>query len=301
MGADFTPVPAGTRRALKAPVCNLPAGSDNYARRHTRGFSRSTDAVDTDGRETRSGTKTLYSVSRDDRTGILDRMSTDDITLLDEYTGHLPERRTAAQFSTPNALVTKISLGDMDNNAYLVECKDSDKVLLIDAANDPTELVRFLRGYRSMRGLVVFTTHSHADHWLALRDIVDEFGAKTMAPAGDAEAIDVPTDEVVRHGDSIECGRISLDVITLHGHTTEGAALVLEDGGETHIFTGDSLFPGGPGKTSTPEAFTSLMDDLESRIFARYDDGVAFHPGHGDDSTLGNERPHLGEWRDRGW
>ncbi|HJE91903.1 MAG TPA: MBL fold metallo-hydrolase [Dietzia timorensis] len=228
-------------------------------------------------------------------------MSTDDITLLDEYTGHLPEPRTAAQFSTPNALVTKISLGDMDNNAYLVECKDSDKVLLIDAANDPTELVRFLRGYRSMRGLVVFTTHSHADHWLALRDIVDEFGAKTMAPAGDAEAIDVPTDEVVSHGDSIECGRISLEVITLHGHTTEGAALVLEDGGETHIFTGDSLFPGGPGKTSTPEAFTSLMDDLESRIFARYDDGVAFHPGHGDDSTLGDERPHLGEWRDRGW
>lgn len=228
-------------------------------------------------------------------------MSTDDITLLDEYTGHLPGTLTAAQFSTPNAIVTKIALGDMDNNAYLVECKDSDKVILIDAANDPQELIKFLRAYRSMRGLVVFTTHSHADHWLALREIVAEFDATTMAPAGDAADIDVPTDEVVHHGDSVECGRIALEVITLRGHTTEGAALVLDDGGETHIFTGDSLFPGGPGKTSTPEAFESLMDDLESRVFSRFDDGVAFHPGHGDDSTIGTERPHLGEWRARGW
>lgn len=228
-------------------------------------------------------------------------MSADHITLADEYTGHLPGRLTAAQFSTSHAIVTKISLGDMDNNAYLIECQDSDKVLLIDAANDANELIKFLRGYRSMRGLVVFTTHSHADHWLALREIVDEFDAKTIAPEGDAADIDVATDEVVRNGDVIECGRISLEVITLHGHTTEGAALVLSDSGETHIFTGDSLFPGGPGKTSTPEQFTSLMDDLESRIFSRFDDGVAFHPGHGDDSTIGNERPHLGEWRARGW
>ena len=228
-------------------------------------------------------------------------MSTDDITLLDDYTGHLPGRGTAARFTTTGAIVTKISLGDMDNNAYLVECQDSDKVLLIDAANDADALIRFLRNYRSVRGLEVFTTHSHADHWLALREVLAEFDATHIVPAGDEADIDVPADRTVSNGETLECGRISLDVVTLHGHTKEGAALVLQDGGRTHIFTGDSLFPGGPGKTPDREDFDRLMDDLEERIFGAYGDDAVIHPGHGDDSTLGAERPHLGEWRERGW
>lgn len=228
-------------------------------------------------------------------------MSTDDITLLEDYTGHLPGRGTAARFTTAGAIVTKISLGDMDNNAYLVECQDSDRVLLIDAANDAEALIRFLRAYRSVRGLEVFTTHSHPDHWLALREVLEEFDATHIAPAGDAADIDVPADRTVENGDVLDCGRLGLEVVTLRGHTTEGAALVLRDGDETHIFTGDSLFPGGPGKTNSPEAFTRLVDDLEERLFARYDDAAYIHPGHGDDSTLGTERPHLAEWRERGW
>ena len=228
-------------------------------------------------------------------------MSHSEITLLDGYTGHLPKPRTAARFSTAHAIVTKIALGSMDNNAYLIECQDTDAVVLIDAANDADELISFLRKYRSMRGLQIITTHSHFDHVQALAQVRREFVATTIASVGDAPDITVPTDRTVTHGDLVEFGRCGLEVISLRGHTTEGIALVLRDNGETHIFTGDSLFPGGPGKTNSPNEFDSLMNDLESRIFAEFDDETIFHPGHGDDSTIGNERPHLAEWRERGW
>jgi glyoxylase-like metal-dependent hydrolase (beta-lactamase superfamily II) len=69
----------------------------------------------------------------------------------------------------------------------------------------------------------------------------------------------------------------------------------------THLFTGDSLFPGGPGRTTSPQDFAGLMDDLEAKVFGRFDDATVVHPGHGDDTTLGAERPQLAEWRARGW
>src|SRR5690606_31617385 len=99
-------------------------------------------------------------------------------------------------------------------------------------------------------------------------------------------------------GDRITCGPILLRVIGLVGHTPGSIALAWQD---RLLFTGDSLFPGGPGKTGSPEDFSSLMADLETKIFDRYADDVAIHPGHGDSTTLGTERPHLTEWRQRGW
>ena len=103
-------------------------------------------------------------------------------------------------------------------------------------------------------------------------------------------------------GDQIELGTETLEVIGLVGHTPGSITLCIpRHGGMTHLFTGDSLFPGGPGKTNTPEDFTSLMDDLERKIFDGFDDNTVVHPGHGDDTTLGTERPHLAEWRKRGW
>ena len=96
-------------------------------------------------------------------------------------------------------------------------------------------------------------------------------------------------------------GDLRLEVIGLRGHTPDGIALLLRTDAGTHLFSGDSLFPGGPGKTGSPEDFTTLMDDLESRVFDVLDDDVVVHPGHGDDTTIGAERPHLAEWRDRGW
>jgi len=95
--------------------------------------------------------------------------------------------------------------------------------------------------------------------------------------------------------------QIRVEVIGLVGHTPGSITLAYRGAGPTHLFTGDSLFPGGPGRTTNPRDFASLMEDLETKIFGRFDDDTVVHPGHGDDTTLGAERPHLAEWRARGW
>jgi glyoxylase-like metal-dependent hydrolase (beta-lactamase superfamily II) len=116
----------------------------------------------------------------------------------------------------------------------------------------------------------------------------------------------VPTAELVSHGDVISVGDARLSVIHLRGHTPGSIALCYDAGGELadqpHLFTGDSLFPGGPGNTQGDAArFGSLMDDLEERIFGALPDGTWVYPGHGADTTLGAERPSVPEWRARGW
>ena len=107
----------------------------------------------------------------------------------------------------------------------------------------------------------------------------------------------------LRHGDVVTVGELELDVIHLRGHTPGSVALSWADpDGTTHLFSGDSLFPGGVGNTKRPEqSFDSLYRDVVERVFATHDDATWFYPGHGDDSTIGAERPHLEEWRDRGW
>jgi glyoxylase-like metal-dependent hydrolase (beta-lactamase superfamily II) len=103
-------------------------------------------------------------------------------------------------------------------------------------------------------------------------------------------------------GDRLRVGPCELQVLTLVGHTPGSIALLFDDPeGTPHLFTGDSLFPGGPGRTTSPEDFTSLMDDLEEKVFGRLPDETWIYPGHGPDTTLGVERPRLGEWRARGW
>jgi glyoxylase-like metal-dependent hydrolase (beta-lactamase superfamily II) len=109
-------------------------------------------------------------------------------------------------------------------------------------------------------------------------------------------------DERLQHGDEITVGDVTLSIIGLRGHTPGSVAVLYRDPeGVPHLFTGDSLFPGGVGRTENPDDFGSLIDDVESRIFDVLPDETWFYPGHGNDSTLGAERPHLGEWRERGW
>jgi glyoxylase-like metal-dependent hydrolase (beta-lactamase superfamily II) len=146
------------------------------------------------------------------------------------------------------------------------------------------------------------TTHQHQDHWNALGAVAGAYGANTIAHEEDAGPLPVPPDRFVSQGDVISVGDCDLEVIHLRGHTPGSVALLYRDpAGHGHLFTGDSLFPGGPGRTTRPEDFTSLLNDLESRVFATVADDTWFYPGHGDDSTLGEERPKLGEWRERGW
>jgi glyoxylase-like metal-dependent hydrolase (beta-lactamase superfamily II) len=187
----------------------------------------------------------------------------------------------------------------MSNNAYLLHCRETGEQLLVDAANESTRLLELVGD----RGLAtVVTTHRHADHVQALQDIVSATGATTVAGADDADAIPVPVDVRVGDGDSVSVGRCELSVIHLIGHTPGSIALRYDDPeGFPHLFTGDSLFPGGPGKTGSPDDFTSLMGDLDTKVFDPLPDATWVYPGHGDDTTLGTERPSLPEWRARGW
>ena len=222
------------------------------------------------------------------------------VTLTEGYSGHLGGRLTGERWTVGPARLTKISVGEMDNNVYIVESVATGDVLLIDAANDAPQLIAHLREH-APAVKEVLTTHLHADHWIGLAETVEALGLTTIASPGDARSIDVPTDRHVSHGDHLVVGDVRLDVIGLRGHTPDGIALVLRTDDGTHLISGDSLFPGGPGKTGSPEDFAQLMDDLETRVFADLADDVVVHPGHGADTTVGAERPHLAEWRDRGW
>ena len=196
-------------------------------------------------------------------------------------------------------IVTKVAVGQMDNNAYLLRCRDTGEQLLIDASNDADTLL----GLVGDDGLTtVVTTHRHRDHWQALGALVAATGAETVAHDADARAIPVPTSRSVSDGERLNVGRCEVEVIHLVGHTPGSIALLYDDpSGSPHLWTGDSLFPGGVGKTSSPDDFTSLIDDVESKLFDRLPDETWVYPGHGADTTLGAERPSLPEWRARGF
>ncbi|MFD0922994.1 MBL fold metallo-hydrolase [Saccharopolyspora rosea] len=219
------------------------------------------------------------------------------------YTGHVEPGGPAARRELDALTITKISVGPMDNNAYLLVCRRTGDALLIDAAADPERLADLL-GHDDERPRLrtIVTTHQHPDHWQALGSVAGQTGCYTVAHPADANALPVPPDRLVEHGDTIAVGDSELSVIHLRGHTPGSIALLYRDpNGRPHLFTGDSLFPGGVGKTTSPENFRSLVDDVENRVFAELPDDTWFYPGHGDDSTLGAERPKLPEWRQRGW
>ncbi|WUD75963.1 MBL fold metallo-hydrolase [Streptomyces sp. NBC_00510] len=197
-------------------------------------------------------------------------------------------------------IITKVAVGPMDNNAYVLRCRATDEQLLVDAANDAHTLVEVV-GNDGLASVV--TTHRHADHWQALQAVVDATGARTYAGRHDAEGIPVPTDVPVEDGDRIRVGRVELTARHLVGHTPGSIVLIYDDPhGHPHIFTGDCLFPGGVGNThNNPDHFTSLFEGVKAKLFDRLPDETWVYPGHGKDTTLGDERPHLDEWRERGW
>ena len=202
-------------------------------------------------------------------------------------------------------VITKVAVDpEMSNNCYLLRCRATDEQVLIDAAAAPDTL-RTLIGSSGVSKVI--TTHQHWDHHRALADVVDATGAVVVAGAPDAAAITeqtgVAVDDAVQDGDTVEFGNVRLQVIHLVGHTPGSIALLYDDPeGTPHLWTGDSLFPGGVGNTfGDAQAFRTLVDDVSTKVFDRLPDETWFYPGHGNDSVLGNERPHLPAWRERGW
>jgi glyoxylase-like metal-dependent hydrolase (beta-lactamase superfamily II) len=226
-----------------------------------------------------------------------------DMTIVDDhYTGHV-EPGTAARRTLPGASIVKASVGPMDNNAYLITCSATGETLLIDAANDATLLLELVERLAPKLSLIV-TSHQHRDHWLALAEVVEATGAPTAAHRLDAEPLPVKPDRILGNGDTVQVGELSFDVIHLQGHTEGSVALALGGpaaGDAVQLFTGDCLFPGGVGKTWQPGDFERLLGDVSAKVFDVYPDSTVVYPGHGDDTTLGVERPHLTEWKERGW
>jgi glyoxylase-like metal-dependent hydrolase (beta-lactamase superfamily II) len=219
------------------------------------------------------------------------------------YTGNVIVGGTADTRELPGLMITKVAVGPMDNNAYLLRCTQTGELALIEAANDADTLLGLIS---DVPLATIITTHRHWDHHAALPAVQQATGAATAAHPDDAPGMPIAVTRPVRHGDTIEVGNARLSVIHLRGHTPGSIALCYDANGELaaqpHLFTGDSLFPGGPGNTDhDAERFNSLMTDLENRVFAELPDGTWVYPGHGGDTTLGTERPHLAEWRARGW
>jgi glyoxylase-like metal-dependent hydrolase (beta-lactamase superfamily II) len=216
------------------------------------------------------------------------------------YTGDVTVGGPADVHELTDLIVTKVAVGPYDNNAYLLRCRGTGVQVLVDAAAEPERLLALV-GADGLAAVV--TTHRHGDHWQALADVVAATGARTYASSEDAPQIPVTTDEYLADGDSFEVGDVTVSIIALRGHTPGSIALLYDDPvGAPHLFTGDSLFPGGPGNTEgDAQRFDSLMTDLETRVFDRLPDETWVYPGHGKDTTLGAERASLPQWRDRGW
>jgi glyoxylase-like metal-dependent hydrolase (beta-lactamase superfamily II) len=221
------------------------------------------------------------------------------------YTGEVSPGGPADTREAGDLVITKVAVDEeMSNNCYLLRCASTGDQVLIDAAASPSVLLELIGD----GGLThVVTTHQHWDHHRALADVVAATGAEAVAGAPDADAITeqtgVPVTTRVEQGDTVPVGSCSLRVIRLTGHTPGSIALLFDDGsGQPHLFTGDSLFPGGVGNTrGDADNFRTLLDDVEAKLFSTLPDETWFYPGHGSDSTLGAERPHLTEWRERGW
>ncbi len=216
------------------------------------------------------------------------------------YSGHVTPGGPPDVRELAGLTITKMSVGEMDNNTYLLRCQHTDEQLLVDAAAEGPRILELV----GRSGLVaVVTTHQHWDHVGALGEVREATGARTCAGADDVEGIPVPTDVPLRDGDTVTVGDHTLEVIHLVGHTPGSVALLYDDpAGSPHLWTGDSLFPGGVGNTfGSAEDFRSLLSDVRTKLFDRLPDETWFYPGHGKDSTLGAERPHLAEWETRGW
>jgi glyoxylase-like metal-dependent hydrolase (beta-lactamase superfamily II) len=216
--------------------------------------------------------------------------------------GHVEVGGPPLTRSTSAATITKVAVGPMNNNAYILRCTRTGRAMLIDAAADDATLLPLVDGVR-----VLLTTHSHGDHIGALAELASATNATTLAGADDADAITQATGVVihnkVRDAEIIAVGALDVTIVTLVGHTPGSIAAIFRDpDGSTHLFTGDSLFPGGVGNTrNDPAAFASLMGDVTIKLFAKLPDDTHVYPGHGDDTTIGAERPNLPEWHRRGW
>ena len=229
-------------------------------------------------------------------------MTADSPDSTDPYTGDVTPGGPTDVREVEGLTIRKMSVSEMHNNVYLLTDPGTGAQLLIDAADDAPRINALIDEGTGRLGALV-TTHQHWDHVRALNEVLAQHNPTSYAGEDDADALPTPPHTRLNQGDTIKFGDVTLEVAYLRGHTPGSVALAYrEPSGRTHLFTGDALFPGGVGNTKMPgQDFASLYADVTQRIFDVYGDDTWFYPGHGGDSTLGVERPHLTEWKERGW
>lgn len=192
--------------------------------------------------------------------------------------------------------VHKVVVGDFDNNVFVVRCRETGEAVLIDAANEHERLLELCRALGVRR---VLETHGHWDHIQAV-PALREAGYEVAVTAADAPMLaEKGYDVLLDDAEVIEVGRLRLHAIHNPGHTPGSISFKVE--GAPLLFTGDTLFPGGPGNTTYDGGdFATIIDSIDNRLFVFPEDTIVL-PGHGLDTTIGNERPHLAEWVERGW
>lgn len=220
---------------------------------------------------------------------------------------HLSAPRDVQVLNSDAHTYAVTTVGSMDNNCWLL-CR-GDHALLVDAADDAEHLLG-LAEQLGVRITDVLTTHQHADHTRALADVLKATGARHHGPRLDAEALPVAPDRVYGNDEGsrepldlagAQLPELGLQVVELRGHTPGGLAVLdLADERVPRAWVGDSVFPGGVGKTNNPEQFQQLLGDVRDRIFTLPEES-RIHPGHGDSTSVGEEKGKVDEWAARGW
>ena len=196
-------------------------------------------------------------------------------------------------------LIRKLSVSTMDNNVYVLADRRTGDAVLVDVADEAPRLLDAATDLDA-RVLAAVQTHGHWDHVRAWRG-VREAGIEVWGHPDDAPLFPAPVDRALTGGEVLEVGSLQVEVIHVPGHTPGSVCYLVHGEQLDYLLSGDTLFPGGHGRTETEADHEQIMDGLEERIFARLDDDTLVLPGHGDDTTIGRERPFLAEWRDRGW
>ena len=192
--------------------------------------------------------------------------------------------------------IHRVVVGPYENNVFVLRCRETGDAVLIDAANEHEQLLQLCQRLGVRR---VLETHGHWDHIQAV-PAIREAGYEVAVMSADAEMLkDVGYDVFIDDADVIEIGRLRLHAIHNPGHTPGSVSFRVE--GAPLVFTGDTLFPGGPGNTKSKEGdFDTIIQSLDTRLFTLPAETIVM-PGHGVSTTIGAERPHLKEWVDRGW
>jgi glyoxylase-like metal-dependent hydrolase (beta-lactamase superfamily II) len=191
--------------------------------------------------------------------------------------------------------VHRVVVGPVDNNVYIVRCRQTGDSVLIDAANEHDRLLELCRdlGVRQ-----VVETHGHWDHIQAV-EAVRHAGIEVAVTQADANMLPA-YDLILEDESTLQIGRLRIDTIATPGHTPGSMCFAVE--GTPLLFTGDTLFPGGPGNTTFENAdFNTIITSIERRLFTGFGPDTLVLPGHGKGTTIGAETPHLQEWVDRGW